>query len=88
MVWLGRSRASAFVAVGRVRIGSGKTQTPALLLRIPVSIIVGAVCFGGGIFSGILARDFSESGIIWRKRLLTALCYLLPGGLVLSFTLF
>lgn len=69
-------------------IGSGQTQPPALLLRMPVGIIVGTLCIGGGIFSGVLAaRDFAEDHARWRRRMLTALAFLLPGGWVLSLAL-
>lgn len=70
-------------------IGSGQTQPPALLVKMPVGVILGALCFGGGIFSGVLAaREFSEGDMNWRKRLLAALGCLLPGGWVFSVTLF
>lgn len=56
---------------------------------MPVGVILGALCFGGGIISGVMAaQDFSEGDRKWRKRLLAALGCLLPGGWVFSVTLF
>lgn len=70
-------------------VGSGQTQPPAMLLKMPVGIIIGALCFCSGIFCGILAaRDYSEDNAKWRKRLLVALGCLLPGGAIISATLF
>lgn len=70
-------------------IGSGQTHPPAMLLRMPVGVLIGALCFGGGIFGGVLAaKDFSESRSRWRKHLLLAVGCLLSGGWVLSVTLF
>jgi hypothetical protein len=72
-----------------MRCGSGETLPPALSLKMPVGIIVGALCFGGGIFAGIFAaKDFAEGNVKWRKRMAVALCRLLPGGWILSLTLF
>lgn len=62
-------------------IGSGQTQPPALLLRMPVGGIIGALCFCGGIFGGALAaKNFSEGHTAWRKLLLAALGCLVAGG--------
>lgn len=70
-------------------IGTGQTQPPALLLKVPVGILIGALCICGGIFSGVLAaRAFSEGDAKWRKLLLAAIGCLLPGGWVFSVTLF
>ena len=64
-------------------------QPPALLLKMPVGIVLGALCFGGGIFLGVLAaKDFADGNTKWRKLLLAALGCLLPGGWIFSVTLF
>ena len=69
-------------------IGSGQTQPPAYLLKVPVGIVIGALCFGGGVLGGILAaKEFSEGRAAWRKHMLLALGGLLPGGWVLGITL-
>lgn len=66
-------------------IGSGQTQPPAWLLKMPVGIIVSALCFGCGIFFGALAaRSFAESNAVWRKFLFAALGCMVPGGWVLN----
>ena len=70
-------------------IGSGQTQPPALLLRMPVGIVLSALAVAGGILLGIVAgKEFSERQSGWKKRLLTALGCLLSGGFVFSFTVF
>lgn len=70
-------------------IGSGQTHAPALLLKMSVGIILGALCFCCGIFWGALAaRNFAEGNAIWRKFLLAALGCMAPGGWIFSFTLF
>ena len=70
-------------------IGSGQPQPPALLLQMPVGVIMGALCFGVGIFWGVLAaKDFAEGDVKWRKFMLAALGCMLPGGWILSLTAF
>ncbi|WP_291447886.1 hypothetical protein [Desulfovibrio sp.] len=70
-------------------IGSGQTHHPAMLLRMPVGVLIGALCFGCGIWGSILAaKDFSEGKVVWRKRLLMAFCCLLPGAWMFSLALF
>ena len=70
-------------------IGSGQTQPPALLLRMPVGIVLSALAVAGGILLGIVAgKEFSERQSGWKKRMLAALICLLSGGFVLSFTIF
>jgi len=70
-------------------IGSGQTQPPVMLLRMPVGVLIGALCFGCGILGGVFAaKDFSESKGRWRKHLLLAAGCLLSGGWVLSVTIF
>jgi len=69
-------------------IGSGHTQPPALLLKMPVGIILGALCFCCGIFYGVLAaQDFAACKTSWRKRGLAALGCLAPGGWIFSVAL-
>lgn len=70
-------------------IGSGQTQPPAMLLKMPVGIVIGVLCFASGIFLGVLAaKDFAEDNAAWRKHLFAALGCLLPGGWIISFALF
>ena len=70
-------------------IGSGETQPPALLLRLPVGLPLGALCFCCGIFSGVhAAREFSEGNNAWRKPVLAAVAGLLAGALTLVGTFF
>lgn len=70
-------------------IGSGQTHPPAMLLRMPVGVLIGALCFGCGIFGGVFAaKDFSESRSRWRKHLLMAVGCFLSGGWVLGVTIF
>ena len=69
-------------------IGSGQTHPPALLLRMPVGVIIGALCFACSIFFGALAAiDFSEGNTNWHKRLLLTVGCLLPGGGIFAATL-
>lgn len=66
-------------------MGSGQTQPPALILRMPVGAIVGALGLSGGIFLGVMAaREFAEGHAQWRKRLLVALGCLVSGGVIFS----
>lgn len=70
-------------------IGTGQTQPPALLLKMPVGVVVGMLCFYFGIFYGVLAaRNFAEGNVAWRKFLFAALCCMLPGGGIFSLTVF
>ena len=72
----------------RYGLGSGQTQPPALLMKMPLGIVIGVLCLCSGIFSGVLAgQDFSEGNAKWRKRSLLALGCLLPGGWALAVTL-
>lgn len=69
-------------------IGSGHTQPPLLLLKMPVGIVIGAQSFLCGIFFVILAaKDFSEGNTRWHKRILMSVGCLLSGGWVFSLTL-
>jgi hypothetical protein len=70
------------------RIGSGQAHPPELLLRVPTGMVMGGLCVAGGIFLGACAaKEFSEGHSGWRKRMLTALAFLLPGAGVFSFAL-
>lgn len=70
-------------------IGSGQTHPPAMLLRMPVGVLIGALCFGCGILGGVhAAKDYAEGGAAWRKRLLMAGGCLLSGGWIFSATVF
>ena len=70
-------------------IGSGQTQPPAMLLKMPLGIILGPLWFCSGTFYGVLAaKAFSEADIRWRNYFLKALACLLPGAALLSFTIF
>lgn len=61
-------------------IGSGQTQPPFLLMRMPVGIVMGILCLGGCIVEGILAaKAFGEDNGIWRKHALAAMGLLVPG---------
>ena len=53
-------------------IGAGglqnQTQPLAMLLRMPAGVLIGLLCFTGGIFSGIMAgRDFAAGYSGWKK---------------------
>lgn len=70
-------------------IGSGQAQPPALVLKMPVGLVLGALSFVCGIALGILAaRDFAEGKVGWRKQFFMALGCLLPGGWALCLTVF
>lgn len=69
-------------------IGSGQTQPPALLLKMPVGVILGIFCFSYGIFLGAMAaRNFAEGNVAWRKCLFAALGCTIPGGWLFSLTI-
>ena len=71
------------------QIGSGQTQPPALLLRMPVGTVISALAVARGILLGVVAgKEFSERQSGWKKRMLAALVCLLSGGFVFSFTVF
>ena len=53
-------------------IGAGdiqnQTQPLAMLLRMPAGVLIGGLCFSGGIFSGIMAAtDFAGGSGGWKK---------------------
>jgi hypothetical protein len=69
-------------------IDSGQAHPPELLLRMPSGILAGGLCLGGGVFLGArAAKEFSEVGKGWRKRMFAASAMLVPGGIVLSLAL-
>ena len=56
-------------------IGAGglqnQTQPLAMLLRMPVGVLLGGLCFSGGVFSGVMAaKDFAAGYVGWKKKLL------------------
>jgi len=64
-------------------------QPPVVLLKMPVGIILGALCFCGGIFLGAqAAKDFAEDNAKWRKLLLAAIGCMLPGAGLFSLAVF
>jgi hypothetical protein len=66
-------------------IGSGQAHPPAMLLRMPSGMVIGGLGVAGGIFLGACAaREFSEGQAVWRKRMLMALAFLLPGAAMFS----
>lgn len=70
-------------------IGSGQTQPPVLLMRMPVGILMGILCLGGCMIEGILAaKAFGEGNGIWRKHALAALGLLVPGTWCVSVAVF
>lgn len=75
---------------GSLLLWAGMCIGPQLppLLRMPVGIIIGALCLCVGIVFGILAaRDFSEGNVRWHKHIWTALGFLLPGTWALSYVM-
>ncbi len=68
-------------------LGSGQTQ-PALLLRMPVGVLLAALCLCCGIFSGTLAaKSFSEGNRSWRIFLLASVVCIAPAGWIAALTL-
>lgn len=64
-------------------IGSGKTHPPALILKMPVGVVLGALCIGCGGFLGVqAAQKFAQGDAGWRKGAAIALGLLLPGAAV------
>ena len=65
-------------------IGSGQTQPPLLLLRMPVGVVLGGLCLSGGLFMGFLAaKGFSERKTGWRKQVMASLSGTCIGGIIL-----
>lgn len=70
------------------RIGSGQTQPPAMLLRMPVGVVLaGMGLFGGILYGTYAARSFSEGDTGWKKNLGIALGIVLVSMLILSTTI-
>ena len=70
-------------------IGSGQTQPPPLLLRMPVGVVMGGLCVAGGFFFGAMAaKNFASGHAVWKKWRLYAVGLLLPSGILFALTLF
>lgn len=70
-------------------IGSGQTQPPALVLRMPVGILLSGLCIAGGFFIGAMAaKSFANGQAEWKKWGLYAVGLLLPGGVIFGLTMF
>lgn len=70
-------------------IGSGQTQPPVLLMRMPVGVLMGILCMGGSVIEGIhAAKAFGEGNGIWRKHALAATALLVPGAWSVSVAVF
>lgn len=70
-------------------IGSGQTQPPGLLMRMPVGVLMGILCMGGSVIEGIhAAKAFGEGNGIWRKHALAATALLVPGSWSVSVAVF
>ncbi|SBW10807.1 putative Fat-inducing protein 1 [uncultured delta proteobacterium] len=67
------------------QIGSGQTQPPVMLLRMPVGFVLAGIgLFGGILFGTCAARSFSEGNPGWKKNLGIASGIVLVSMLVLS----
>ena len=70
------------------QIGSGQTQPPAMLLRMPVGFVLAGIgLFGGILFGTYAARSFSEGNPGWKKNLGIASVIVLASMLILSTTI-
>lgn len=70
-------------------IGSGQTQPPALLLRMPSGFLIGGLCAPCGIFWGVLAaRGYASGNSGWKKHMLAALGCVFLAGLLFSFNFY
>lgn len=70
-------------------LGSGQTQPPGLLMRMPVGVLIGIPCMGGCAMEGIrAAKAFGEGNDTWRKHALAATALLVPGAWSVSIALF
>ena len=69
-------------------LGSGKTQPPDLLLRMPSGWLIGGLCLAMGLFRGVVtAGNFAASETGWGKGLLMALGFLMAGAVMVSFSI-
>lgn len=70
-------------------IGSGQTQPPGLLMRMPVGVLIGILCMGGCVMEGIrAAKAFGDNDNSWRKHALAATALLVPGAWSVSVVVF
>lgn len=70
-------------------LGSGQTQPPALLMRMPVGVLIGILCMGGCVMEGIrAAKAFADTDSSWRKHALAATALLVPGAWSISVAVF
>ena len=72
-------------------IGAGsaqmQTQPLAMLLRMPAGVLIGGLCFSGGVFAGIIAaKDFAAGYGGWKRWGAQALGFLVPGTVLLGLT--
>ena len=72
-------------------IGAGglqnQTQPLAILLRMPAGVLIGALCFSGGIFSGIMAaKEFAVGYGGWKKWAAWGVGMVVMGGLIVQLT--
>ena len=68
-------------------IGAGglqnQTQPLAMLLRMPAGVLIGGLCFSGGILAGVMAaKDFVSNHTQWKINGLIALTLFLIGGII------
>lgn len=64
-----------------------QTHPLAMLLRMPAGVLIGGLCFSGGIFSGVMAaKDFAAGYAGWKKWGAQALGFLVPGMVLLGLT--
>ncbi len=66
-------------------IGAGgvqnQTQPLAMLLRMPVGVLMGGLCFSGGVFSGVMAaKDFASGSAGWMKWAAWGVGMVIVGG--------
>lgn len=70
-------------------IGSGQTQPPGLLMRMPVGVLIGILCMDGCVMEGIrAAKAFGDNDNSWRKHALAATALLVPGAWSISVAVF
>lgn len=69
------------------RIGTGQTQPPAMLFRMPIGFVLAGIGLFGGVLVGMYAaRSFSEGNTGWKKNLGIALVIMLVSMLILCTT--
>lgn len=70
-------------------IGSGQTQPPGLLMRMPVGVLMGLLCMSVCVMEGIrAAKAFADTDSSWRKHALAARALLVPGAWSVSVAVF